>query len=158
VLILPYPDTLRTLQVSLTHRVIRRWHILIPDLEDLGGSTSKEPIPAYATVPYVTSRLDKQDHQIEILGKKMEEGFKETKEGFRDLDRSIHEVESKFHATLSQWLFRAATLVSPPTFTFSHSIANALLLDCWSCPRFSQRLPFPAAKAASRHLGHGKES
>src|SRR5271156_3931870 len=31
-LVLPYPDalrTLQTLQVSLTHRVIRRWHILI---------------------------------------------------------------------------------------------------------------------------------
>jgi hypothetical protein len=51
-LVLPYPDTLRTLQVSLTHRVIRWWHILI--LEDLEGSTSKEPVPAYATV----SRLD----------------------------------------------------------------------------------------------------
>jgi len=126
---LPYPDTLRTLQVSLTYRVIRRWHILIPDLEDLESSTSKEPIPAYATVSYVITRLDKQDHQIEILGGKIEELGKEMKEGFRGLDRSIHEtesklhrsiheVESKFHATLSQWIFRAAMLVSLLTFTF----------------------------------------
>ena len=129
---------------------------------------SKEPIPAYATVSrldkheyYVISRLDKQDHLIEFLGRKIEEGFRDLdhslQETKRDLDRSIHEVESKFHATLSQWLFRAATLVSPPTFT-SLSIANALLLDCWSCPCFSQRLPFPAAKATSRHLELGEES
>jgi hypothetical protein len=96
------------------------------------------------------SRLDKQDHQIEFLGRKIEEGF-------RDLDRSIHEAEVKFHATLSQWLFRAATLVSPPAFT-SLLIANAVLLDCWSCPCFRQRLPFPAAKATSGHLEHGEES
>jgi len=40
----------------------------------------------------------------------MDDLAKEVKEGFRGLDRSIHEIESKFHATLSQWLFRAATL------------------------------------------------
>jgi hypothetical protein len=39
----------------------------------------------------------------------LDHSLQETK---RDLDCSIHEVESKFHATLSQWLFRAAILVS----------------------------------------------
>ncbi len=66
----------------------------------------------------VTSRLDKHDHQIEVLGGKIDDLAKEVKEGFRGLDRSIHEIESKFPATLSQWLFRAATLVSPLTFIF----------------------------------------
>ena len=55
----------------------------------------------------VTSRLDKQDHQIEFLGRKIEEGF-------RDLDRSIHEVEAKFHATLSQCVTVARTYGNLP--------------------------------------------
>src|SRR2546421_10619251 len=97
-----YPDTIRTLQVSLTHRVIRRWHILIPDLEDLEGPTSKEPIPAYATVShliehkhYVTSRLDKQDHQIEGLGTEIRILGKEMKESFRDLGLDIQETKEE---------------------------------------------------------------
>jgi hypothetical protein len=63
------------------------------------------------------------------LGKEMKDLRIEMKDGFRGLDRrihemgsklhrSIHEVESKFHATLSQWIFRTAILVSPPTFAF----------------------------------------
>jgi hypothetical protein len=55
---------------------------------------------------------------MDDLAKEMKDLGKEVKEGFRGLDRSIHEIESKFHATLSQWLFRAATLVSPLTFIF----------------------------------------
>jgi hypothetical protein len=55
---------------------------------------------------------------MDDLGKEVKDLGKEMKEGFRGLDRSMHEIESKFNATLSQWLFRAATLVSPLTFIF----------------------------------------
>ena len=58
-----------------------------------------------------SQQLDKHDHQFEQL----EKGITELK---MDVKHRFHEMESKFQTILSQWLFRAATLVSPITSTF----------------------------------------
>jgi len=46
----------------------------------------------------------------------------EVQKGFHDMDskfeKGFHDIESKFQTILSQWLFRAAQLVSPITSTF----------------------------------------
>jgi hypothetical protein len=81
----------------------------------------------------VTKRLDDHDQRFEKLDKNISELKLDLQKGFHEIDsklqkglneidskfqKSVHDMQSKFQSILSQWLFRAATLVSLITFTF----------------------------------------
>ena len=96
---------------------------------------SKPALPSLVTerLDKHDRHLDKLDHQFERIEQKFDQKFKkvetsitelklEVQKGFHDMEskfrKSFHDMESKFQTILSQWLFRAAQLVSPITFAF----------------------------------------
>ena len=132
-LVLPRTDPTQTIQVSFIQKVIRRQYTLIPNSDDSLSefSTSKQAPPSLVIerLDKHDRHLDKLDHQFERIEQKFDQKFEKFDQKFEKVEASItelklevqkgfHNIESKFQTILSQWLFRAAQLVSSITFTF----------------------------------------
>jgi hypothetical protein len=125
-LILPRTDPTRTIQVSFIQKVIRRQYTLIPNSDDSPSesSTSNQAPPSLVIerLDKHDRHLDKLDHQFERIEQMFDQKFEKVEASITELklevQKGFHNIESKFQTILSQWLFRAAQLVSSITFTF----------------------------------------
>lgn len=126
-LLLPRTDSTQTIQVNFIQKVIRKRQILIPNSDDFPRSefsTSKQALPSLVTehLDKHDRHLDKLDRQFERIEQKFDQKFEKVEASITELklevQKGFHNMESKFQTILSQWLFRAAQLVSPITLTF----------------------------------------
>jgi hypothetical protein len=76
----------------------------------------------------------------------------------KDILEGLHNLELKFQTILSQWLFGGGYACKSDNFYLSHSIANVLSLDCWSCAHFGRCLSFPRNEGVGTSHGQGEES